>query len=77
MKGRVLDTGEIERLRTAGWNNREIADHFNLPVGSVARSSFYKTNPEWDADPSLRERWERRMPTMRAAIREVVLREKT
>ncbi len=71
MRGRVLDAEAIQKLRSLGWTNRKIAEHLNVPVQSVA-ASHHRDNG-WDDDPSLRKRWERKLPAMKAAIREAAL----
>ncbi len=70
--GRILDAPEILRLYKAGWTKRQIAEHFKVSTKSVAASL---KDREWDDDPTLRARWEARLPAMRAAIRDEVLRD--
>lgn len=69
MRGRVLDTPEIKRLVRHGWTNAQIAKHFGVPTMSVAVSQ-HKNN--WEDDPTLRKRWEARMPALKAQLKKLI-----
>jgi hypothetical protein len=63
---RVLDQERIREFRKNGWSNKQIAAYFDLPVNSISRGMW--VDQQWEADPTLRARWEARLPAMKTAI---------
>ncbi len=61
-----LDAEEIRRLSKAGWTHAMLAGRFNSTAQGIAVSL---RDNRWFSDPTLRARWEARLPAMRAALR--------
>ncbi len=66
----VLDTDEVCRLHKAGWSTKGLARHFNVPHLTVIRA--LGPDPDFD-DPTLRARWQAKMPAIKERLRRAIL----
>ncbi len=63
----VLDAEEIRRLYKApGWTKAMLAGRFNSTVAGITQC--LRGDRHWHSDPTLRARWEARLPAMKAAL---------
>ncbi len=65
-QGRILDTGRIQQLARIGFTNAQIAEMLHVPVNSIIYS---RRDRSWEEDPTLRARWEARLPRIKAALK--------
>ena len=66
----VLDSEEIGRLFRVGWSKRQLAARFGASPQGIA--SVLRDDRTWFSDPTLRARWEAKLPGMKAALREEI-----
>lgn len=60
----VLDNDEIRMLARRGWSLNGLAQHYGVHLRTIKLAMA-----EVDYDPTLRARWEARLPAMRVALR--------
>ncbi len=62
----VFDSDEIRRLSNAGWTKAMLAEKFNCTV--IGINNCIRGDKHEHYDPTLRARWEARLPAMKAAL---------
>lgn len=65
---KILDTAKIRELTHNGWTDLQIAKYFGVSIMSVIASR----RRDQDDDPMLRERWNQRIPILKAQLKQMI-----